>query len=196
MGRPTLAESRDTRAELLEAAMELLQTIGFNAFSYQDLADRLDIKKASIHYHFPTKEDLAIGLIERSVNRFQAWSETIDDQDLSPSEKLQAYFEYFVRVYKDGKRICPCGQLVAEWRSLPEKLQEMVMRLLQSHKQWLTQLLEKGRKSGEFVKLGTATEQAEYVYSSIQGALQTSRALQSVNTFQTHTKHIANAIKA
>jgi TetR/AcrR family transcriptional repressor of nem operon len=196
MGRPTLAESRDTRTELMEAAMELLQTIGFNAFSYQDLADRLDIKKASIHYHFPAKEDLGVGLIDRSVARFQTWSETIQNKNLTATEELDAYFDYFARLSQDGKRICPCGQLVAEWKMLPEKLQGSVARLLQGHQKWLKQMLEKGRKTGEFDKLGSVDEQAQYIYSSIQGALQTARALDSSSSFRNLTKQIAKSIKA
>jgi hypothetical protein len=30
----------------------LIQTRGYSAFSYQDVADSLGIRKASIHYHF------------------------------------------------------------------------------------------------------------------------------------------------
>ena len=48
MGRPTLAESKDTKAELLQVAMEMIQTRGYNAFSYQDLAESIGISKSSV----------------------------------------------------------------------------------------------------------------------------------------------------
>ena len=51
--------------QILEVATELVQTRGYNAFSYQDLSDRLGITKASIHHHFPSKEDLGIAVAEK-----------------------------------------------------------------------------------------------------------------------------------
>ena len=42
----------DTRDKLMDLAEELLQTVGYNAFSFHDLADRIGIKTASIHYYF------------------------------------------------------------------------------------------------------------------------------------------------
>jgi len=43
----------------------LVQTRGFNGFSYGDIADALRLTKASLHYHFSTKAKLGERLIER-----------------------------------------------------------------------------------------------------------------------------------
>ena len=55
----------DRKAQILRVASELLLTRSFTSFSYQDLSDRLGIRKASIHHHFPTKDDLLVALTER-----------------------------------------------------------------------------------------------------------------------------------
>ena len=49
---------RNTRGAILDAAEELLQRRGYNAFSYHHIAVQLGIRNAAIHYHFPAKEDL------------------------------------------------------------------------------------------------------------------------------------------
>ena len=67
MARPTLAETKDTRGDIAKVALEMVQMRGFNAFSYQDVADRLGIRKASIHYHFASKEDLGLDMVQWSV---------------------------------------------------------------------------------------------------------------------------------
>src|SRR4051794_36242328 len=54
---------------ILDVAQELLQTRGYNAISYQDIADRIGIRKASIHHHFPNKSDLAQALVRRYRQR-------------------------------------------------------------------------------------------------------------------------------
>ena len=55
----------DRKEQILEVATELVQTRGYSAFSYQDLSDRLGITKASIHHHFPSKEEIYKAAIQR-----------------------------------------------------------------------------------------------------------------------------------
>jgi len=54
-----------TAAKILDSAERLVQTRGFNAFSYADIATELRLRKASIHYHFPSKADLGRRLLAR-----------------------------------------------------------------------------------------------------------------------------------
>jgi TetR/AcrR family transcriptional regulator, transcriptional repressor for nem operon len=196
MGRPTLAEAKDTKAELSRVAMEMIQTRGYNAFSYQDLADRLNIRKASIHYHFPTKEDLGISLMEGSIERLTLWQQDIRKQDLSALTRMEAYFDYFANISANGVRICPCGALATEWNSLPVKLQEAVTKLLSTHREWIKGTLEKGRKSGEIAKTGTVEEQAQFVFASVQGALQTSRVQGNPGYFRAVTRQLLSSLYA
>ena len=45
----------DTKETLLDHAQDLVQRVGVNAMSYNDLSKAVGIRKASIHYHFPKK---------------------------------------------------------------------------------------------------------------------------------------------
>lgn len=60
-----------TAAKILTVAQDLLQRKGFNGFSYRDLAAEIGIKTSSIHYHFPTKDDLALNLVRNYRQIFQ-----------------------------------------------------------------------------------------------------------------------------
>ena len=57
-------ESR-TSERILDIAERLVQTRGFNNFSYADIASELGITTASLHYHFPGKAELGQALITR-----------------------------------------------------------------------------------------------------------------------------------
>ena len=61
----------NTRDEILKVASHLLQTRGFSAFSYAHIAETLNVKPAAIHYHFPTKTDLGLALIEKFRTRYK-----------------------------------------------------------------------------------------------------------------------------
>jgi len=66
-----------TYDSLLDLADTLIQENGFQGFSYADLAAGLGIRKASIHYHFPTKTELGIAYCERKENRLRQMEETL-----------------------------------------------------------------------------------------------------------------------
>ncbi|MFI5293173.1 MAG: TetR/AcrR family transcriptional regulator, partial [Candidatus Limnocylindrales bacterium] len=55
---------RDTRAEILAVATELFTDQGYEKTSLREIAERLDITKAALYYHFPSKEDMLLALIE------------------------------------------------------------------------------------------------------------------------------------
>lgn len=195
MGRPTLANRKDTPAELKKVALELIQTRGYNAFSYQDLAERLKIRKASIHYHFPAKEDLGVGLLTDSLKRVSGWQDSINERGLTPLERIQAYFDYFKSISENCTRICPIGALISEWSTLPKKVQATAGAVIKRHQDWLRGVLEQGRKEGVFAARGPVGEQAQFIYASIQGALQTSRAQNNPDYYPQVTRQILEALK-
>lgn len=56
---------------IMDHAQLLVQMVGYNGFSYADIAQKLGIRKATIHYYFPTKSGLCAGLLRRYRKRFR-----------------------------------------------------------------------------------------------------------------------------
>jgi len=54
---------QETRARLLEAAVDLFAERGFHGTSIRDIALRADVNVASAHYHFGSKEDLYLEVL-------------------------------------------------------------------------------------------------------------------------------------
>ena len=55
----------DTRETIMRAAGAMVQNRGYNALSFRELAAEVGVKSSSVHYHFPTKGDLAVALARR-----------------------------------------------------------------------------------------------------------------------------------
>ena len=49
---------------ILEAAEARLRSDGYGAVSFRDLANDVGVKSASVHYHFPRKEDLGVAVVK------------------------------------------------------------------------------------------------------------------------------------
>src|SRR5262245_36840707 len=114
-----MSESQ-TRTLLLDAAQALVQRVGANAMSYQDLSQTVGIRKASIHHHFPTKSDLLVALIARYAGQFLVVLNDIRASKATGRAKLTRYGRVFETTVKDsgGERACPCGMLGAEITTL------------------------------------------------------------------------------
>ena len=61
------AQPSDTRARILDAALELFSEHGFDGTTLQQIADRLGFTKAALYYHFRSKDDLLQALIAPAV---------------------------------------------------------------------------------------------------------------------------------
>ena len=92
---------------------------GYNGFSYADISAELAITKPSIHYHFPSKAELAEALIARYRQRFAAARQEVDDAAAGARERLAGYARLYAEVFTDGGRMCLCGVFAADAASLP-----------------------------------------------------------------------------
>src|SRR5438093_13725136 len=111
-GRRRGPRARDTREDILNCAEELWQRRGYNGFSYHHIAIQLGIRNAAIHYHFPSKENLGVALIQRYRNRFRDWFVQARQTE-SAWARLQSYFNLYIEYFNAECRVCPSGILGA-----------------------------------------------------------------------------------
>lgn len=165
----------DTRTRILNLAEQLLLSRGFNAFSYQHIAKELGMKPAAIHYHYPTKEDLGAAIIQRKRKRLQKWRGLPRLTELSAREQLEALFEVYLEHLRSEQRVCLFGSLAAEFRTIPEVMQEQLRLLTLELSEFLASVLEAGRVAGTIVFRGQPTAKAAQVLTTLAGALQMAR---------------------
>jgi TetR/AcrR family transcriptional regulator, transcriptional repressor for nem operon len=161
----------DTAERLLETAGALVQTRGFNAVSFGDLAERIGIKTASIHHHFPTKEDLGVALVEGYRTAMGEARANIQQERADVPGRLRAYAELFAGTLKSGNRMCLGGMLAADLETLPPRLQRQVRAFITDETTWMASLLDAGRRAGALKFEGDATSCAQALFASLEGAM-------------------------
>jgi TetR/AcrR family transcriptional regulator, transcriptional repressor for nem operon len=172
-----------TATRILDVAERLLQVRGFNGFSYADVAAELRITKASLHYHFAGKAELGEALISRYAARFTRALGAIDTRPGDARAKLEAYSKLYADVLR-GKRMCLCGMLAAEYRTLPKPMQQAVIRFFDENEVWLEGVLLQGREEGTLELTGSASEAARMIVSALEGAMLVSRPYGDIARFQ------------
>jgi len=163
----------DTRKAILKRAERYLQDAGFANFSFRDLAADLGIKSASVHYHFPSKEDLGVALLQRYQEQFARWAES-RKQSGSPKSDLLEWFKYEQHICRSGD-ICPIGAFGAEYTALPASVRQELEKFHDIQRRWMCAALRAGRKLGEIRDEGRVEDQAEMILGALQGGLKTAR---------------------
>jgi TetR/AcrR family transcriptional repressor of nem operon len=179
----------DTSQRILDVAERLVQTRGFNGFSYADIAQALEVTKASLHYHFPAKADLGARLIERYERNFAVALAGIDAAHERPREKLRRYAAIYEGVLRQD-RMCLCGMLAAEFGTLPEGMRAEMRRFFDLNERWLAGVLQQGKKDGTLKFTGAAVEAARAFVDTLEGAMMIARSYGSVARFRSVSERL------
>ena len=164
-----------TSQRILDIAERLVQTRGFNGFSYADIAEALKVTKASLHYHYPAKADLGKELIERYERNFLAALARIDAESTDAREKLRRYTAIYADVLS-ADRMCLCGMLAAEFATLPKPMRDPMRHFFDENERWLTAVLQQGKRDKTLKFSGAAAEAAQTLVGGLEGAMMIARS--------------------
>lgn len=161
---------------ILDVAQGLLQTRGYNGFSYRDIADAVGIRTASLHYHFPGKADLGVALAARYRRRFNEALEDISAQTDDARRRLERFADLFRTTLDVDGGLCLCGMLGAEIATLPGPVAAEVNGFFRDNEAWLTDVIAAGRNDGTVRSGTTAVDQARLFLAALEGAMILARA--------------------
>ena len=106
----------DVKTAIIDAAERRMQLGGFGGFSFREIAADVGIKSSSVHYHFPTKEDLAAAVIRRWA---EETSKFIDEELEKDPDPVRVWTNAFRGTALSEGRMCPCTVLGAAAQDLP-----------------------------------------------------------------------------
>ncbi|WP_158798253.1 TetR/AcrR family transcriptional regulator [Pedobacter sp. L105] len=163
----------NTREKIVELSRDLIQQIGYHSFSYKQVSEQLNIQNASIHHYFPSKEDLAIAVIEKDKSDFAAMVKYLDTSD--PADKLEAVLNNYVNYFNQGRKLCMISTFGSIYNNIPEKIQEAIRQYAASIKSWLTQVFKEGIDTGNFHFDSSVDDMVTSWFVSLPGSLQMGR---------------------
>jgi TetR/AcrR family transcriptional repressor of nem operon len=184
-----------TPERILDVAERLVQERGFNNFSYADVAGKLGITTASLHYHFPGKAELGHALITRYTQRFMQALERIDQNIPDARSRLEAYTGLYADVLK-GKRMCMCGILAAEYQTLPPPMRDAVTHFFDENTRWLAQLLTQGIADDTLSVNGTVQDTAQNILATLEGAMLVARPYGDLERFDASARQLLGSLSA
>ncbi|MDJ0733523.1 MAG: TetR/AcrR family transcriptional regulator [Nostocaceae cyanobacterium] len=167
----------DTKTQILDVAQDLIQRLGVNGMSYKDISSAVGIRKASIHTHFPKKDDLLVALLDRYSDRFLRIVDGIIASSDSPEVKLRRYCGLFETTLSSGNqdKACLCAMLGAELATLNHPLVEQVRSFYQANEERLAVMLNAGLEDGNFQFNGNVEAMASLIFGLLEGGMLVAR---------------------
>lgn len=184
------------RQRILDLAEEMLLSRGYEGFSYQDIADAIGIRKASIHHHFAAKEDLGGAIVERARIRLAEMRGPVSEDAARVRKLLDNYFRFFERLSEEGKKLCLGGRLAADQAVLPEAVRAPHRAFLGDNEIWLSELMRAGQKTGVIKREQTPADLALMLRATVQGAVQIARTSGSAEPFRRIVRQLKQQLLA
>jgi len=110
-----LSTSKD---KIVKSARDLFHLYGYKNTSIDDILKSAGVTKSNFYYHFKSKEELGLLILERRIKEYEIkyLSDTLGDTSISPEKRLKNYYKKVTSFHKElnCKRGCPFGNLTLE----------------------------------------------------------------------------------
>ena len=177
---------------ILDAAERRAQALGFHGFSYADVAAEIGVTAASLHYHFPSKADLGVRLIERYTNGLLESFKKFEHQSDDPWDRLQAYAGLYEALIREDK-LCLCCMLAAELQTLPPAMQDRLQDFFRRGEDWVAEQVRLAQTRGAGDDPGVA---AAAIIGALQGAALLARTHGGVEGFSASVRFVMESFRA
>ncbi|GAA6208976.1 TetR/AcrR family transcriptional regulator [Cognatishimia sp. WU-CL00825] len=170
----------ETATRILDTAERVARQGGYNAFSFRDIAAEIGIKSASVHYHFPTKEDLGAALADRYTDRFLGALGAPEDADVKTM--VTRYIDACAHALKVDGLMCLCGMFGAEIEQLPSPVARKTRAFFERNLAWLAAVYLAGGHTA-----AQSNQAAARLIATTEGAMILARAMDDHSLFDSVT---------
>ncbi|WP_027714297.1 TetR/AcrR family transcriptional regulator [Desulfuromonas sp. TF] len=101
------AKGEKTKEKITRAAAELFRRQGFAATSISDLVEAAGVKKGSLYFHFPGKDDLALEVLRQAEEEFMAFLDAALTGP-TPAERLDNFFLKALKFHRGSGFVGGC----------------------------------------------------------------------------------------
>ncbi|HUE99816.1 MAG TPA: TetR/AcrR family transcriptional regulator [Anaerolineales bacterium] len=108
-----------TREDILEAAAQVFRQKGFHGASMQDIAEAVNLQKASLYHHVSSKQEILLALLDRALELLLERISAISNQNIPADKKLQEMVRTYLQILTENTDLS--AVLLFEHRSLERK---------------------------------------------------------------------------
>jgi AcrR family transcriptional regulator len=170
---PNAERRRNSIRSVLDSALSLFVTQGYDATSMDDVAGRAGLTKGAVYFYFKDKISLLYALLERSeAELFEPIYQVIRSKRSSPTMRIVHLTSEFSRVGAERKELALLHVVVSlEMHGRGNKVEERVQQIYARLHAEISDVLREGQAGGEFASTISPECQASVIIALIDGLL-------------------------
>ncbi|OKH79856.1 TetR family transcriptional regulator [Mycobacterium sp. ST-F2] len=163
----------DVRRRLLAAGLELVHSRGFAASGVKEITDAAGVPKGSFYAYFPSKEALAVAILEHYWSDIEARILPVLGGDGLARERIARFFHALADEHESADFLLGClvGNMSLELGGASEPVRVELARILDRWSEALADCVRMGQgSSGDVDADLSATELAAVLIEAWEGA--------------------------
>ena len=138
-----------SREAILESAAQVIRQKGYHAASMADIAEAVQLQKASLYHHFSSKQDILLELLDRALDMVIEGMVGVMAQKLPADQKLRMAVRLYLKTLNEQGDLV--SVLLLEHRSLGPVYQLRHIPHRDRFEQLWRDLIQEGMNSGVFL---------------------------------------------
>ncbi len=183
--------AQSTRDRIVEAADWLFYRRGFDQSSFADIADTVGISRGNFYYHFKTKDEILVAVIDLRLANTRMMLHGWDQDGQGPKDRITCFIQILIANRVEILRYgCPVGGLVTELAKLDHAALDQANAIFKLFRDWLRmQFTEMGRASD-------ADALAMHLLARSQGVATLASALNDAEFIQVEVSQMCDWVQA
>jgi AcrR family transcriptional regulator len=132
---------------IFQAAIDVFSEKGFDKATMDDIAARANVAKGTIYYHFKSKEELFLFLVEEGVEMLREGVESKLTEDLTPREKIELILREQISFFGQYRDFCVI-LLRESWGAEDRQLE--FRKMIRSYMSLIEKVVQEGKAAGTF----------------------------------------------
>jgi len=188
-----MAKASDTRRAILEKAFELIYTKGYQTTSVDDIISTTNVTKGAFYYHFKTKDDMGLAIINEIVKP------TMQEAFIKPlqiaKDPMNEIFHMiknllFANPYLKIEHGCPAANLTQEMAPWNQEFSKALSDIMLEWQKTIEGSIKKAKSNGIIKKTINPTQVSYFIMSGYWGIRNFGKLYNSDECYYTYLKEL------
>ncbi|MHC5228173.1 TetR/AcrR family transcriptional regulator [Enterococcus sp. LJL99] len=179
------------KKHVIDVASRLFFVKGYSYTSMDEVTRISGVSKSNIYYHFKSKDELLVAVIEYWSNHYQELIlESVGNKSQSVEERIITFLSAISQeiIGREFKGSCPFITLYIQSPMKPNTAKKKITTFFQQLQPVFVELFQQGAASGEFRSTLNCTSTGSLFLSTMEGAILLSETLQDTTLLITTAK--------
>lgn len=194
-----MGKAEATRLMILEKAYELMYVKGYQTTSIDEILATTKVTKGAFYYHFKTKEDMGLAVLDEILQPAQAThSLALLQNGQRPVDAIYGLISHLLMKdpFLKAEYGCPVGNFANEMAPWNPDFRKLLDKIFQSLLHTVTTILETGQANGFIRKEVNAAQVALYLLSGYWGVRTVGKLGHSRRVYVTYLKELKHYLNS